>query len=235
MRWRLCHGRIHHLEAVVYGKLTIANHVTAKNGSDVTLTADTPRGVVDLLQINLPLVLHEEHMSIHYAYEQGAGAPLSDYTEAEKNTGWVCGNFHALLREHGAQSPRARVSRIKSHNLGGKKLDQRRIRAHKRSRHEAYQVVHAAVNKAAVVASGYLSVAFDLSKSWERGFDRRTGFWAKYVLAEALESVTAQRLDTHVLVHAAYRWQVSHRTGHLKGERHGDHFIYLVARCRTAT
>ena len=51
------------------------------------------------------------------------------------------------------------------------------------------------------------------------------GFWAKGVLAEALETVSKQRSARLVVVNAAYSSQVNSRTGCLEGKRKGDHFI----------
>ena len=261
------HGQVHrrnqfvvrsdkHREAVVDGQLTITLHIAAKYGSDITLTANTNGDGVDLSRKNLRIVLREDHVEIHYAFEKGAGAPcgtqtvgvdngytealadsdghfhgrqfgaiLSDYTEATRTTGQVRGKLHALARKHQAQGRHAKAERIKTNNLGRKKLDQRRRRTQQLLRVEAYKAVHAVVNKAAVVASEDLTAVFNRSKPWGRGFNRRMGFWAKGVLAEALESVTAQRSASHVLVNAAYSSQVSSRTGRLEGERQGERFI----------
>lgn len=48
--------------------------------------------------------------------------------------------------------------------------------------------------------------------------------WAKSVLAEALDSVCAQRNANHVLVNGAYTSQMDSPTGLLKGKRVGDKF-----------
>ena len=267
MRTHFRHGKIHrrnqfvvrsdkHREAVVDGKLMITIHIAAKFGSDITLTTNTSGDGVDLSRKNLRIVLREDHVEIHYAFEKGAGRPcgtqtlgvdkgysealvdsdghfhgrrfgaiLRDYTEAMRTTGQARGKLHALVRKHQEQGRHAKAARIKTHNLGRKKLDHRRRRTQKRLRDEAYKAVHAVVNKAAVVASEDLTAAFNRSKPWGRGFNRRMGSWAKGVLAEALESVTAQRSAGHVLVNAAYSSQVSSRTGRLEGDRHGDRFI----------
>jgi len=138
---------------------------------------------------------------------------LKDYTEKVPQTGKRRGKLKALERKHRAAGRTAKADRILRNNLGKLKLDRRRAKAQKRLRSEAFKAAHAVVDKASVVGSEDLTSVIARKKSWGRGFNRRMGFWAKGVLAEALESVTKQRSASLVLVNAAYSSQVkSHRS-----------------------
>lgn len=141
------------------------------------------------------------------------GTILKDYTEKVPQTGKRRGKLKALERKHRAAGRTAKADRILRNNLGKLKLDRRRAKAQKRLRSEAFKAAHAVVDKASVVGSEDLTSVIARKKSWGRGFNRRMGFWAKGVLAEALESVTKQRSASLVLVNAAYSSQVkSHRS-----------------------
>lgn len=153
------------------------------------------------------------------------GKILKDYTEKVHGTGKKRGKLKALERKHRAAGRTAKADRIARNNLGRKKIDRHREKAQKRLRTEAFRAAHAVVDKASVVGAEDLTSVISRKKSWGRDFNRRMGFWAKGVLAEALQSVTEQRSASLVLVNAAYSSQVNSRTACLEGKRQGDRFI----------
>lgn len=153
------------------------------------------------------------------------GIILKDYTKKVHQTGQCRGKLKALERKHRAAGRTSKADHIKCNNLGKIKLDRRRVKAQKRLRTQAFKAAHAVVDKASVVGSEDLTSVIARKKSWGPGFNRRMGFWAKGVLAEALVSVTKQRSAGLVLVNAAYSSQVNSRTGRLEGSRRGERFI----------
>ena len=153
------------------------------------------------------------------------GAILRDYTDKVHITGKARGKLQVIANKHREAGRIAKADRIVRNNLGKKKQQRRRMLAQKRLRTEAFKAAHAVVDKASVVGAEDLTSVISRTKSWGRGFNRRMGFWAKGVVAEALESVTLQRSASLVLVNPAYTSQVSSLTRRLEGCRKGDRFI----------
>jgi transposase len=89
----------------------------------------------------------------------------------------------------------------------------------------AFKAAHTIVDKAASVGAEDLTSPIARKQPW-KGFNRRMGFWAKGVLAEALESVSKQRGACLVHVASAYTSQIDSQTGLLEGRRVGDRFYH---------
>jgi transposase len=158
------------------------------------------------------------------------GTILQTYTDKVHVTGKARGKLRALEEKHRKAGRIAKAERIVRNNLGEKKQDRRRALTRKRLRTEAFKAAHAVVDKASVVGAEDLTSVISRTKSWGRGFNRRMGFWAKGILAEALETVTSQRSASLVLVNPAYTSQVSSLTRRLEGRRDGDRFIAACGR-----
>lgn len=267
MRKHFRHGRVRsrnqfvvrsdkHSEDVIDGKLVITIRIAKKYGADIHLVTTSTGDGVDLTGKNMRIVLRDDFVGVHYAFNKGAGREagtevigvdkgyteamvdsdghfhgrkfgsiLKDYAQKVHGTGKMRGKLKALERKHRAVGRIAKAERIARNNLGTKKLDRRREKAQKRLRTEAFRAAHVVVDKASVVGAEDLTSVISRKKSWGRGFNRRMGFWAKGVLAEALQSVTEQRSASLVLVNAAYSSQANSRTGCLEGKRQGDRFI----------
>jgi transposase len=158
---------------------------------------------------------------VHYGTE--FGAILRDYTDKVHHTGKARNKLRALDKAHRAAGRIGKADQIALNNLGTKKLAARRRKAQARLRTDAFKAVHAVVDKANIVGSEDLTSPIARKKPW-KGFNRRMGFWAKGVLAEALETVTEHRHAKHVLVNSAYTSQTDPQTRGLTGRRDGDLF-----------
>ncbi|MFO1432800.1 MAG: transposase [Candidatus Competibacteraceae bacterium] len=243
-----------HTEEVIDGRLVITIKIAKKYGNAIRLVTTTNGKNVDLTGSNLRIIVKGDVTEIHYAYEKPAGRPhgeqalgidkgyseafvdsdgeahgetfgrlLTDYSDRVAATGQGRNKLHALEKKHRAAGHTAKADRIKNHNLGRKKLLARRDRTCRQLRNVAYQSAHAVVDKAALVVSEDLTAPIAHKDPWRR-FNRRMSSWAKGVLAEALDSVCAQRNANHVLVNGAYTSQMDSPTGLLKGKRVGDKF-----------
>ncbi len=151
------------------------------------------------------------------------GKVMTDYSDKVSAAGKQRNKLHALEKKHREAGRIAKADRIKTNNLGRKKIDARKVTTQKRLRTIAYQAAHSVVDKAAIVASEDLTTAIASKHPWKR-FNRRMSAWAKGVLAEALDSVCEQRDAKHILVNGAYTSQMDSTNGLLEGRREGDKF-----------
>lgn len=239
---------------VVDGHLVIVIHIAAKYGAPIRLTTTSSGKNVNLMGSNLRVVFKGGYTEIHYAATKGDGRPcgdkmmgidkgyteaftdsdgvahgeafgkvLTEYSDKASATGKARNKLHALEKKHREAGRIVKADRIKRCNLGRIKIDGRRSRTRKRLRTIAYQSAHTIVDKAAVVISEDLTGPIANSQTWKR-YNRRMSAWAKGVLAEALDSVCAQRQADHRLVNAAYTSQMDSVTGLLEGKRVADKF-----------
>ena len=154
---------------------------------------------------------------------QNFGKVMTEYSDKVAATGKQRNKLHALEKKHREAGRTAKADRIKEHNLGRKKITDRKETTRKRLRTIAYQAAHSIVDKAAKVVSEDLTAVIASKHPWKR-FNRRMSAWAKGVLAEALNKVCEQRNAKHVLVNGAYTSQMDSTTGLLEGKREGDKF-----------
>lgn len=244
-----------HLETIENGQLVITAKVAKKYGKDIRIITTSSGKNVNLANKNLRVIITDAGCEVHYATEKPEGRPHGDqvvgvdkgYTEAlvdsdgdayglkfgqilrefsdkTHRTGQSRGKLRALEQKHREAGRIAKADRILSNNLGSIKIQKRKAKAKAQLRTEAFKAVHAIVDKAAVVGSEDLTSPIAKKSPWKR-VNRRMGFWAKGVLAEALDSVTAHRGASHQLVNAAYTSQVNSLTKRLEGVRKGDRFI----------
>lgn len=243
-----------HSSEVVDGKLVITIKVAKKSGSDIKLTTTSNGKNVDLTGSNLRVIVKDDHTEIHYTADKGDGRPhgeqalgvdkgyteaftdsdgdehghgfgavLTAYSDAAAQTGKARNRLHALEKRHRAAGNDAKADRIRRNNLGRKKIDARRGTAQKQLRTIAFKAAHSVVDKAGLVASEDLTSPIAKKQRWKR-YNRRMSAWAKGVLAEALNSVCAQRGAEHICVNAAYSSQTDPNTKSLTGRRDGDWF-----------
>jgi hypothetical protein len=243
-----------HACSVVDGKLAIAVHVAKKYGGDITLTTTSSGKTVDLTGCNLRVIVKDGRTEVHYATDKGDGrehgdqvvgvdkgytealvdsdgaahgtrfgAVMTAYSDKAAATGKQRNKLHALEKKHRKNGNTAKADRIRKHNLGAKKVAARRERAQKQLRTIAFQSAHGVVDKAAVVVSEDLASPIANKRPWKK-FNRKMSSWAKGVLAEALDSVCAQRKAKHHLVNGAYTSQMDSTNGLLEGKRVGDKF-----------
>jgi hypothetical protein len=151
------------------------------------------------------------------------GQVLTQYSDKASATGKARNKLHALEKKHRKAGNTAKADRIKTCNLGRKKIEARKARAQKQLRTIAYKAMHGIVDKAAVIASEDLTSPIASKVQWKK-YNRRMSAWAKGVLAQSLDSVCMQRGAKHVLVNAAYTSQMDSATGLLEGKRVGDKF-----------
>ena len=242
--------------AVVDGVLTITIHVAKKYGDNIKLVTTTSGKNVDLTGCNLRIIVKGAVTEIHYAMDKpagrargsatvgvdkgyteafadsegsfhglGFGAELRAFSDAAHKTGIARNRLHALEKKHRAAGRTVKADRILANNLGRKKIEARRARTQRRLRTLAFKAAHAIVDKAASVGAEDLTSPIAKKQPW-KGYNRRMGFWAKGVLAEALESVTEQRGACLVHVASAYTSQIDSHTGLLEGKRVGDRFYH---------
>jgi hypothetical protein len=241
---------------IVGGFLAVTVHVSRKYGNDFTIITNTTGKNVDLTGCNLRIIVKGDATEIHYAVDkpegrphgdaalgvdkgyteafadsdgdfhgQGFGAELSAFSAAAHKTGIARNRLHALEKAHRADGRTAKADRILSNNLGSKKINARRDRTQRLLRTVAFKAAHAIVDKAATVAAEDLTSPIARKHPW-KGFNRRMSYWAKGVLAEALESVSKQRGACLVHVASAYTSQIDSHTGLLEGKRVGDRFYH---------
>lgn len=151
------------------------------------------------------------------------GEVLTRYSDKTCATNKSRNKLHALEKKHRKAGRLLKADRIKSCNLGRKKIDNRKARTQQQLRTIAFQSAHTLVDKAAVVVSEDLTSPIASKQQWKR-FNRRMSSWAKGTLSEALDSVCTQRCAKHVLVNAAYTSQMDSTNGLLQGKRIGDKF-----------
>jgi hypothetical protein len=241
---------------VVGGRLVITIQIAKKYGDNVTLVTTTSGKNVDLTGCNLRIIVKGDITEIHYAMDKPAGRPhgaatlgvdkgyteafadseggfhglgfgaeLRAFSDAAHKTGIARNRLHALEKKHRAAGHTAKADRILKNNLGRKKIEARRARTQRRLRNLAFKAAHTIVDKASSVGAEDLTSPIAKKQPW-KGFNRRMGFWAKGVLAEALESVTTQRGACLVYVASAYTSQIDSQTGLLEGRRSGDRFYH---------
>lgn len=243
-----------HSSEVVDGQLVVTIRIASKYGSDIRLVTTSSGKNVNLMGSNLRIVVKGDYAEIHYATDKGDGRICGDrsigvdkgYTEALTDSdgqahGLTFGSvltkysdktaatnqhrnrLHALEKKHRSAGRTAKANRIQHCNLGRIKIDARRQKAQMHLRNIAFKAVHTILDKAAVVVSEDLTSPIAAKQQWKQ-FNRRMGSWAKGTLADALDSVCAQRKARHVLVNAAYTSQMDSPTGRLQGRRVGDKF-----------
>jgi hypothetical protein len=217
----------------VDGKLVIVIRIAAKFGENITLVTTTSGKNVDLSRCNLRIIVKGDVTEIHYAIEKGCGRPhgegsigvdkgyteafadskgsfygqgfgaeLRAFSDAVHKTGIARNKLHALEKKHRKAGRIAKADRIRRNNLGTRKLFARRKRTQVRLRNIAFKAAHVLVDKAATIGAEDLTSPIARRTPW-KGYNRRMGFWAKGVLAEALESVTEQRGACLVHVNAS--------------------------------
>jgi hypothetical protein len=238
-----------HCSEVVEGKLVIMIGVARKYGNDIPLVTTSSGKNVNLVGSNLRIIVKDGFTQIHYATDKpdgrvcgdqvvgvdkgyteaftdsdgkahgpSFGAVLSAYSDKTAATNEQRNKLHALEKKHRAAGRLAKADRLVCHNLGRKKIDARREEAQKQLRTIAFQAAHTLMDKAAVVVSEDLTSPIAKKQQW-RQFNRKMSSWAKGILADALDSVSAQRSAKHVLVNAAYTSQMDSANGLLQGKR----------------
>jgi transposase len=241
---------------IINGRLVVTIRIAPKYGSNITLVTTTSGKNVDLAGSNLRIIVKGDITEIHYAMDKPAGRPhgaatigvdkgyteafadsdggfhglgfgaeLRTFSDAAHKTGKARNRLHALEKKHRAAGRTAKADRILKNNLGRKKIEARRAKTQRRLRTIAFKAAHAIVDKAASVGAEDLTSPIAKKQPW-KGYNRRMGFWAKGVLAEALESVTEQRGACLVHVASAYTSQIDSHTGLLEGKRVGDRFYH---------
>ena len=153
----------------------------------------------------------------------GLGKIMTEYSDKASKTGKARNKLHALEKKHREAGHIAKADRIKSNNLGTKKIKARKDKTQKRIRNIAFKAAHSVVDKASLVISEDLTRPIAKKHPWKK-HNRRMSAWAKGTLAEALESTTQQRKARHVLVNAAYTSQMDSNTHLLEGQREADKF-----------
>lgn len=157
------------------------------------------------------------------AHGKGFGKVMSEYGDKTHQTGQSRNKLYALEKKHRQAGRISKADRIKNNNLGNKKINGRKERAHQRLRDIAFKAAHSIVDKAEVVAAEDLTGPIPKTHPWKK-YNRKMTSWAKGVLAEALESTAKQRNANLVLVNAAYISQMDSNTHLLEGKRVGDKF-----------
>jgi len=112
---------------------------------------------------------------------------------------------------------------IYRHNLGRKKLNERKRIHTAQIRDKIFKATHTVVDKAKVVVCEDLTGSIK-SRSYGKDQNRRLAGWVKGTMAEALDAVSQRRGSTLEIVNAAYTSQTDSRYGVLLGHRHGDTF-----------
>lgn len=153
----------------------------------------------------------------------GFGASMTKYSDQILETNKARNKLHALAKLHKSKGRLSKADKIKHHNLGRIKLNDRKERVQKRLRTIAYKAAHSLVDKAGIIVSEDLSSTFASKNQW-KNFNRRMSSWAKGVLAKSVQEVSKQRGAKHVLVNAAYTSQMDSLTGRLEGVRKGEKF-----------
>lgn len=243
-----------HSSEVVDGRLVVTIRCARKFGEDIKLVTTSTGKNVDLTKSNLRIITKDGFSEIHYATDKGIGNAAGSqaigvdkgYTEAftdsdgdahgetfgkvltgfsdkTSKTGKARSRLHAIEKKHREAGRIAKADRILRNNLGRKKIDSRRDTTQKQLRGIAFKSAHSIVDKAGIVVSEDLTSPIAAKQQWKQ-FNRRMSGWAKGVLAEALDSVCAQRGAEHALVNGAYTSQMDSFTGLLKGKRSGDKF-----------
>ena len=239
---------------VVNGRLVIT--IKNSRGQNIPLVTTTSGKNVDLTGRNLRIIVKGDATEIHYCTDKGPGRPIGEgvvgvdkgyteafadskggfhgkgfgaeltaYSNATHKTGIARNRLHALEKKHRAEGRHAKADRIRANNLGRKKIDARKERTQKRLRTIAFKAAHGIADIAATIGAEDLTSPIARKQAW-KGFNRRMSFWAKGVLAEALESVSKQRGASLVHVASAYTSQIDSQTGLLEGKRVGDRFYH---------
>ncbi|WP_201773867.1 zinc ribbon domain-containing protein [Ferrimicrobium acidiphilum] len=153
----------------------------------------------------------------------GLGEIMTEYSDKASKTGQARNRLYALEQKHREAGRTAKADRIKTNNLGTKKINARKDKVQKRIRNNAFRAAHSVVDKASLVISEDLSRPIAKRRPWKK-YNRRMSALARGTLAEALESTTQQRKARHVLVNAAYTSQMDSNTHLLEGKREADKF-----------
>jgi hypothetical protein len=239
------------------GHLIITIRIAPQYGVAICLVTTSSGKNVSLTGCNLRIIVKGNVTEIHYAMDKpdgrphgddeigvdkgyteafadsdgdfhgtGFGATLRAFSDATHTTGRARNRLYAIEQKHREGGRTAKADRIRLNNLGRKKIDTRRARTQKHLRTIAFQAAHRIVDKAAAIGAEDLTSPIARKQAW-KGFNRRMGFWAKGVLAEALESVSKQRGACLVHVASAYTSQIDSQTKRLEGRRVGDRFYHV--------
>lgn len=122
-----------------------------------------------------------------------------------------------------AEAKPHKAENIYKHNLGKKKLNERKKKHHTNVRDTIFKATHAVIDKAGVIVCEDLTKPIR-GKSYGKNQNRRLASWVKGVMAESLTSVSQRRGASLVLVSCAYTSQIDSRYGVLLGTRKGDWF-----------
>lgn len=243
-----------HSEQIVNGQLVITLHLSKKMGGSITLHTTTSGKNVSLEKKNLRILLQEDRIDIHYAFEKLPGRPHGEksigidkgYTEAftdseGRHHGEPFGRVLTAYSDQVAATGKARnrlYTLEKKHRAAGRNAKADRIRANnlgkkklEARRQRTQQRLRTIAYQAAhsIMDEAALVASEDLtrpigSRVKWRNYNRRMSHWAKGVLAQSLDEVSQQRGTRHDIVNAAYTSQMDSITGRLEGERRGDKF-----------
>jgi len=149
---------------------------------------------------------------VHYG--KGLGAVISKESDYLKKKNQARNKIFKIAEK----SPLSKKIRIRSQNLGRKKLNNRRIKAKKQIRTIIFTATHKLVNKARVIIAEDLTASMS-GRSFGKNMNRKLSAWTKGIIAEALNTVSQRRSSSLQLVNSAYTSQIDHRTGCFTGIR----------------
>ncbi|WP_200891157.1 hypothetical protein [Acidithrix ferrooxidans] len=87
----------------------------------------------------------------------GLGKIMTEYSGKASKTGKARNKLHALEKKHREAGHTSKADRIKTNNLGTKKINARKNKAQERIRNIAFKAAHSVVDKASLVISEDLS------------------------------------------------------------------------------
>ncbi|CAG4931285.1 unnamed protein product, partial [Acidithrix sp. C25] len=236
----------HHTE-IVDGKVVVVINIAAKYGQPIRLVTTTNgknlRIIVkdDVTEIHYAFKkppgrpVGADVIAVDKGYTEafvdsdgdthgmGLGKIMTEYSGKASKTAKARNKLHALEKKHREAGHTAKADRIKTNNLGTKKINARKNKAQKRIRNIAFKAAHSVVDKASLVISEDLSRPIAKKKP-QKKYNKKMSAWAKGTLAEALESTTQQAKARNVLVNAAYTSQMDSNTHLLEGKRVVDKF-----------
>ena len=236
------------------GFLTITLRFNRDSGGPVTLVTTSNGERVKISRRNLRIIIENDEIQIHYAFEQECPRPHGEetvgvdkgLTEAfAATTNELLGQgLGKLVCEYSDAITRIGRARNKLGNLAeryeeeGKIEKARRIREHnlgrkkldnmrRRFRMLTRNLLCKAAHK--LMDRAGVIVVEDLSgfikaKSLGRKTNRRLATWVKGVMQDVLEEIAALRGVEVVIVNGAYTSQTDSMTGAFTGKRRGDRF-----------
>ena len=155
---------------------------------------------------------------------EGLGAMLSAQSDANKEKYRHRNKLKALVLKHENKGRARKAKKIRTHNLGRKKLDARKRKHTANVRNVIFNAAHTIVNKARTIAVEDLTSTIPDKKLYGPNMSRRLSGWTKGVMAEAISAVTSRRGASAIPVSCAYTSQMDSRFGLLLGTRIGDTF-----------